>query len=222
MRFIVNNDYTSSTLRGNHVAEALGAKLHFQTLEGAKNETVVFVKDAEKGLVLDAKDRGNRIVLDIIDFYCYKGKRCAWGDLVDVLIVPNRTCIQFYRKDFPTSRFAVIPHQWDNRIRCTAPQDSLRTAYSGKEFNHPAFWNGACVTSIDDFLPMVAKFNLHIALQRRNDLDILLKPCTKISTAAAVSANCVTYDDPGAVELLGWDYPYLVNKDMDPWEAIEY
>jgi hypothetical protein len=220
--FVINNDFTSSELRGDHIAAHLGERVLFQTIDGARNQTIVFVKDVDRGLVLDAKDRGNKIVLDVIDFYCYRGKRYEWGDLIDVLIVPNRSCISFYKRDFPNARFAVIPHQWDFRISGAAPQDQVRTAYIGKAFNRPEFWKGASVVLTEDFLPNVAKYNLHIALQRRHDLDILLKPCTKISTASAVSANVITFDDPGAVELLGWDYPYLVNKDMDPWEAIEY
>jgi hypothetical protein len=220
MIFVVNNDLTSSFLRGHHIAKAMGAKLLFADIECARNQSVVFVKDADRGLVLDAKDRGNRVIYDVIDYYCYRGKRCLFGDLVDVLIVPNKACIEFYKPDFPVATFAVIPHQWDYRIKGQAPQDTFRPAYIGNNFNKPQFWTGPEITNPAEFLQAAPLFNLHLALQKRDEKAGLLKPSTKISTAAAVGANVVTYDDPGAVELLGADYPYIVRDD--PAETIAY
>lgn len=222
MIFVVNNDFTSSVLRGNHVAEAMGAKLLFADLQGVRKEKVVFVKEADRGLVLDAKDRGNTVLYDVIDYYCYKDRRCPFADLVDVLIVPNRACIAFYRPEFPNAKFCVIPHQWDQRIRGTAPQDYCRTAYIGKLFNKPPYWGGASIVTSEQFLQAVPMFNLQLALQKRDGKAALLKPSTKISTAAAVGANVVTFKDAGALELLGWDYPFMVSEDWDPNEAIVY
>jgi len=220
--FVVSNDFTSSILRGNHIAQALGARLFFADLGGVRNDTVVFVKEADRGLVEDAKERDNRVALDIIDFYCYPGRGCTFADLVDVLIVPNRQCIEWYRPRFPNSEFAVIPHQWDYRIKGTAPQDYCRTAYIGKDFNQPECWGGPAITKSEDFLQAAPMFNLHLALQSRDDMAWLLKPSTKISTASAVGACVVTYKDAGALELLGWDYPFYVHEGMDVNEAIVY
>lgn len=222
MIFVLNNDFTSSVLRGNHIAEKLGAKVYFADLNGTRNQTVVFVKEADRGLVEDAKDRGNRVVYDVIDRYCKVGRKIDFEDLVDVLIVPNKACIEFYEPKFVNAEFVVIPHQWDHRLKGTAPHDYCRTAYIGKGFNQPECWGGPAITKTDDFLKAAPMFNLHICLQARDGLAGLLKPNTKISTAAAVGACAVTYKDPGAVELLGWDYPFYVHDGMSPTEAIVY
>ena len=222
MLFVVNSDFVSSELRGNHIAEALGARLLFADLGGTRNDTVVFVKEADRGLVLDAKDRGNRIILDVIDFYCYKKRECVFADLVDVLIVPNRACIEWYAERFPAARFAVIPHQWDHRIRGKAQQYKFSAGYIGKGFN-------CTVTDVpgvekvflsDQQLAAAPRFNLHVALQPRGGLAPLLKPATKVSTAAAVGANVLTYRDPSVVELLGDDYPFYAEVDSAPMTLI--
>lgn len=222
MIFVLNNNFTSSVLRGEHIAQALGAKCYFGDLCGTRNSNVVIVKDADRGLVEDAKERGNQIYLDVIDLFCYKDRTCVFADLVDVVIVPNRACIEFYKDHFPRARYAVIPHQWDHRLRGSAPQDYCRTAYIGKVFNKPECWAGQSVMTSAQFLQAAPLFNLHLALQPRNPKAALLKPSTKISTAAAVGANAVSWNDPGAVELLGWDYPYIFTETWNPSEAIQY
>jgi hypothetical protein len=219
--FVVNNDFTSSVLRGNHIAEAMGAEVLFQDIGGARNQSVVIVKETYRGLVMDAKDRGCRIVLDIIDFYCYKQRQCEFADLVDVLIVPNRACIAWYAERFPSARYAVIPHQWDYRIKGTAPQSRFVPGYIGKGFNCTLpQWDGPKVFLSEHHLAAAPTFNFHIALQRRDEKPVLLKPATKVSTAASVGANALTYRDPSAVELLGPNYPYYLDVDQDPIAAI--
>lgn len=219
MIFVVSNHAISSVLRGEHVASATGAKLLFADIGGARNADVVFVKEADRGLVLDAKDRGNRIVYDVIDFYCYKNRSVSFSDLVDVLIVPNRACIGWYAERFPNARFCVIPHQWDHRIKGLAQHERYAPGYIGKGFNFTVpDWDGAKVFRSEEQLEAVPQFNLHLALQRRDEKIALLKPATKVSTAAAVLANVLTYRDPSAVELLGDDYPFYV--DGEPMAAI--
>lgn len=218
MIFVVSNFAISSVLRGEHIAEELGAKLLFADIGGVRNTDVVFVKEADRGLVHDAKDRGNRIVYDVIDFYCYKNRSASFEDLVDVLIVPNRACIAWYASRFPNARYCVIPHQWDHRIKGLAQQARYAPGYIGKGFNFTIpDWDGAKVFRSEEQLEAVPKFNLHLSLQSRDERIALLKPATKVSTAAAVLANALTYRDPSAVELLGDDYPFYV--DGDPMAA---
>lgn len=222
MLFVTNNQFTSSKLRGEHIAQELGVKCLFADLGGARNQTVIFVKEADRGLVEDAKDRNNRIVLDVIDLYCREERSVPFEDLVDVLIVPNQASIEFYKERFKNATFAVIPHQWDSRIKGTCPQDFCRTAYIGKHFNQPNGWGGMSITNSEQFLQAAPLFNLHLGLNQRTERMRLLKPATKIATASAVSANIVSYPDPGAKELLGWDYPFFVQEGMSVNEAINY
>lgn len=215
MIFVVHSDFFTATLRGEHIATELGVKCLFADLGGARNTDVVFVKEADRGLVLDAKDRGCRVILDVIDYYCYKARECLFADLVDVLIIPNHASIAWYAERFPKARYAVIPHQWDYRIKGQAQQIRYAPGYIGKGFNFcTEGWDGATVFDSTKHLEAAPLFNLHLALQRRDERVALLKPATKVSTAAAVGANVLTYRDPSAVELLGPDYPFYVDSDQ--------
>lgn len=215
MLIVVNSEFLTAELRGAHIAEELGVKCLFADFGGERNGFVVFVKDADRGLVLDAKERGNRIGYDVIDHFCYKSRTCPFADLVDTVIVPNRACIAWYAKHFPTAHYAVIPHQWDFRIKGKAQQYRYSPGYIGKGFNFCVEgWDGATVFDSTKHLEAAPLFNLHLALQRRDERVALLKPATKVSTAAAVGANVLTYRDPSAVELLGPEYPFYVDRDQ--------
>lgn len=210
MLFVVNNSFTSSQLRGEHLAAALGVRCHFGDVGGVRDDVIVFVKDSDRGLVEDAKERRNRIVYDPLDQFCYKDRTVTFGDLVDVVLVPNREAAEFYAPTFPKAKYAIVPHQWDARITASAPQDKMRPGYIGKPFNCPPDWRGDRVTLSPEMLAAAPLFNLHLSCNQRNDKSASLKPATKIATAAAVLANVVSYPDPSATELLGDDYPYLV------------
>ncbi len=221
MKFVISNPYTSSLLRGKHVARHLGVKCLEGELGDAKDETVVFVKEAPRKLVEQAKERGCRIAYDVIDYYCKKNRYLACEELIDVVLVPNTTSIDYYKHRFKNAEFKVIPHQWDYRIQGEAPQDFFRPAYIGRNFNKPS-WVGPSIEKEEDFLKSVPMYNCHLAMNQRRPEMIMLKPATKISTASAVGACVVAHKDPGAVELLGWDYPFYVHNGMTPTEAVLY
>lgn len=220
MIFVVTNPFVSSLLRGKHIADELGSRTLFASIGGARNQPIVFVKDADPELVSAAKDRGNRILYDPLDQYCKAGRACQFAGLVDVVILPNRASAAFYRANgFPEAAFAVIPHQWDHRIKGEARQDQCRPGYIGHSFNCPPGWEGAKVVDMGgDISADFARFNLHLSLNARNPAHALLKPAVKVASAAAVLANVVAYPDPSALELLGPDYPFYV--DSDPMAAI--
>lgn len=219
MIVVCNNNFTSSILRGEHIAEALKVRCHFADIGGQRGDVVLFVKESDRGLVEDAKERNNMVIYDPLDWFCYRDRTVDFGELVDVVIVYNQPSVEFYAPIFPKARFALIPHQWDYRITGTAPQDYFRPAYIGKGFNKPEFWKGMAVCNSAQFLQAAPLFNFHLALQKRDAKSALLKPNTKVSIAAAVGANTVTYPDPGAVELLGEDYPYYAGEN--PQETIK-
>jgi hypothetical protein len=215
MKFVVNNSFFSSELRGEHIASALGVPCLMQHVDAKPGETVVFVKDADHRVVQKAKDMGCRIAYDILDLACYMERSCSFRELVDVLIVPNRACIKFYSTIFPNAAFCVIPHQWDSRLSGFAAQDTFRPAYIGKGFNAPDhFLDVAKVFESTRQLVSAPQYNMHMSLNSRMKLYMLVKPATKVATAAAVLANVLAYPDPSATELLGEDYPYLVRGNV--------
>jgi hypothetical protein len=215
MLLVVNSGFFSAELRGEHIAKALGVPCLFADIGGARNTLVVFVKEPDRGLVQDAKERGNTIAYDPLDFFCYKDREKSFGELVDIVLVPNRACMAWYAERFPNARYAVIPHQWDYRISGTAQQYRYAPGYIGKGFNLTVpGWGGATVSDSTQHRAAAPLFNLHLCLNRRDERIALLKPATKIATAASVLANVLTYRDPSAVELLGPEYPFYVDSDQ--------
>lgn len=184
-----------------------------------RDGVVVFVKETTRELAHRAKMRGNKVVYDPLDNLCFEGRPTTFADYVDVVIIHNLACQDFYRSIFKKASFALIPHQWDYRLTAQCKQDSFKAGYIGNKMNAPDWWAGESFTAAVDMLQAAPKFNLHIGLNRRGR-EVLLKPATKVVTASAVTANVLTYQDPSAIELLGADYPYLV-KD-DPREMLKY
>src|SRR5512146_474523 len=125
MLFVPGNSLSACTLRGQHLADfmgvpwlppSMGQRRLRVALEAESNQTIVFVKMYDIAVLTAAKGRGNRIIYDVLDFLCYKDRPVPFGELVDVLIVQNPECIDYYRTVFPNAEFAYIPHQWDYRI----------------------------------------------------------------------------------------------------------
>lgn len=212
--FVLANGFTSSRLRGENLADAMGVPYRMNSIGDARGDTLVFVKDASSALVEQAKERGCRIVYDPLDQYCYENRGIGFGPLVDVVIVHSHAAAQFYAPVCPKAHFAIIPHQWDARLdgKC-APVERLRAGYIGMSFNCPPEWDGARATATERQIDAAAHYNLHLSANQRDAKTKLLKPATKIVTAAGVRANVVAYDDPSAVELLGDTYPYLIRQD---------
>src|SRR5687768_13203451 len=100
MLFVANNGFTSARLRGELIAAAMGLRCHFDDIGGLRNDIIVFVKETDRGLVEDAKERGNVVVYDIIDRLCYPDRQVPFADLVDIVLVPNRECIGHYETVF--------------------------------------------------------------------------------------------------------------------------
>jgi hypothetical protein len=218
--FVKHKKTTATTLRGDDLARQLGVPCISQESELPKNDVVILVKYADAELVKTAKKLGNTIVYDVVDHLCKDGVNCMFSDLVDILLVPNRVCIRYYSTIFANAEFKVIPHQWDNRLICDPNYDEFRVGYIGEELNlSERRFTGPKVTVASEMIPMASKFNCHLSLPARMAKIAMLKPATKISTAAAVGANVIAFPDPSALEILPEDYPFYCNGD--PMEAID-
>lgn len=206
-------------LRGDHLAGAIGCPVTMKDVTGAKNELVVFVKRAKRDLARQAKDQGCTVAVDVLDFFCYRGRVVEPNEFVDVVIVPNRAVRMFYKSRFPNATCVLIPHQWDSRLDRLCTHDYLRTGYIGKKFNRPEWWDGAVIEG-DGFLAETAKYNLHVSVPTRLDVASVLKPATKVATAAGVMANIAVSHEPSAIELLTEEYPFYI-KTKDDLERVQ-
>jgi hypothetical protein len=221
MIFVTDFDAASSTLRGQHIADALGVKCLQNDFGDEKNGVVVFVKKVDPSIMLNAKKHGNTIVYDPIDRYCKGIRATLFSDYVDILIVPNKVCIRYYSTIFTNAEFVVIPHQWDKRLTSVSPQDQLRTGYIGEELNLvERRYKGERVTKVAEMMDAAPRFNLHLSLNVRDALHINLKPATKIAIAAAVAANVIAFPDPSALDILSADYPFYLHNRADPMDML--
>ena len=218
MLFVAPRGFPSSFLRGEQIARFLDVPC-VESVDDTQNDVVVFVKSAKPSEVQKAKNQGNLIAYDVLDFFCYPDRYLPWAHLVDVLIVPNSVCEPVYQAFFQNAKQVVIPHQWDSRIQLEAKHDKPRLGYVGAVFNMPSTNHlFEAVVENDRMVSSAHLFNLHLCVTRREDMAKLLKPATKIATAAAVGACAITHLDPSAMELLGEEYPFYVHTTLD--EAI--
>lgn len=221
MIFVKYTETLSQTLRGDNIAKALGCPSLLNTHGGAKGDVVVFVKWYVDDVLKRAKDDGNLIVLDPIDYFGNPNLGMPGNrELVDVVIAYNTASFKFYKRAFPNAVCTIIPHQWDERLTGQCPQDRFRPGYIGAQINVPTFWTGDCVIDEEQPIERAVLYNCHLSLNRRTPSKIMLKPATKIATAAAVGAVALAYKDPSALELLGEDYPFWVVDN--PEESVTY
>lgn len=222
MIFVKDGLTTGTRMRCDDIAKTLN-KPFFKSSLGElppKNDVVVFVKYVDPEIVRKAKSLGNTIVYDPVDRFCKDGMSCIFAELVDIVLVPNQVCIRYYSSIFTNAEFRVIPHQWDNRLVCEPQHDKFRVGYIGEDLNlSERRYTGPKITDPSEMIPRASEFNCHISFPARMAKFAMLKPATKVSTAAAVGANIVVFPDPSALEILPEDYPFYCHGD--PMEAIE-
>jgi hypothetical protein len=207
-----------STLMGAHqVADGLAARgwqaraIYARELPAVRRGILVFIKTSRLDHLLGARERGNRLVLDVQDTVVFKRRiKNRW--LFDALILKNaRQLADFARPGRPDR---VIYHQWDPRYAPhRAPDGKLAVAYIGLPRSIDFWERLPGVAFVEDGVHGAAlPFNCHLSV-RRPGREFLYKPNCKVSTAAACGAVLITTRDLSTVELLGEDYPYFCEPD---------
>jgi hypothetical protein len=157
-------------------------------------------------------------VLDVQDTLCFK-RRIKNRLFYDALIFKNRRQLADYGDRGRVG--VVIHHQWDPRYeRHRVGESELKPAYLGLERSLPELWQRIPgMAFVDrDYFARATEFNCHLSI-RTSRRDLLYKPGTKVSTAAACGAVLVTTADESAVEMLGADYPFYTAPDRSSVEA---
>lgn len=212
MNFVKCNNQASGMLRADQIANQLGAQVLLNDLPENLSGTVVFVKDANPQLVKRASEAGCRIVYDPIDTFAYKERfvQKEWFKYVNTCITYNKDMAKFLLNWFPETK--IIPHQWDARIQDQCDMGEFHPAYIGRGFNCPevvAKSGITLVTDPDEMVEFADAFNCHVSVRTPGSPESLMKPATKLVTAAAVGAVIVTTPDSSVKELLPINYPYV-------------
>jgi hypothetical protein len=131
---------------------------------------------------------------------------------VDVVIAYNPSQKNIYKRWFKD--VAIIPHQWDSFLDGRfCKQDTFRPAYIGHSFNkHEEIKGVPVISNPQEMMEAAPLYNCHVTLRDTDSYQSIMKPATKLVTAAAVGAVCLTTKDPSAYWLLPEDYPYWVES----------
>lgn len=202
-----------------------------------RHAVYVFIKDAVARLHRDALEalqrKAGAVLLDHIDRSLDAMPRTG----IDLHIASSHAqqrALEARLRDHPANvappRVGLILHQADTRLEtmCHAlPTDRLRPAYFGHPLN--AFLPPCIAERVElvdvgqtaemtERLSRFASANFHYAVRPSDQTEhpSVVKPLTKAVTAAVCGSPIMvnrTADD--AIDLLGTDYPYLVDR-LDP------
>lgn len=142
----------------------------------------------------------------------------------DGIIFPNKRMKKDFKDYFPNkTKKIVMYHHWDPRwekIKKKTQVKKFTLVYVGSNPEKNAIFSNAIprisfLPKFSDQLKTKGLFNFHYSMRKENSVQFLYKPSTKVSTAAAAGANIITSREPSAVELLGEDYPYYAECNLN-------
>lgn len=122
---------------------------------------------------------------------------------------------------------ALLPHGYDCRLqRCAPTTGKVHTTYWGelenahipKPIAEEIFTIAGRTSPSKQLLQILSQYRLHYGVRAvsKDPRRTVFKPLTKAANAAACGANIVINRDAhDVVDLLGADYPYLVDADDD-------
>lgn len=226
--FVKYNDWSSTILGADQIAEALRARgyeawsVSPDEVRDVRDAILVFIKTSHWWHLERARWRRNLTVLDVQDTVALKD-RIKNPSLFDGMIWRSRRQLQDFGRAKQTNR--VIPLQWDPRyLPNRIDGERFAIGYFGiaRSFQHWGQIEGLpCYDR--DYFRHAPDYNCHISVHPPGR-NRLYKPGTKVSTAAACAANLITARDPSAIELLGDEYPYFLDSCELPGTlaGIEY
>lgn len=210
----------SFRMRARQLAGALCARGHAVMLRtgpgalalaGVRDAIVVLVKDQPWRMSALAA-RGNRLVLDAIDF---DPDRQALGSVHAVICASDHVRARLARR-CPSTPLAVVYHHADPRLSPhRAGWERLRLVYSGEKENS-RFLSGEIpgLATVpfrsDDWTRRMTDYNAHFSARLAPSKSVV-----KLANAAALGAVYLAGAEPGCVELLGADYPFFLRDPTD-------
>lgn len=204
-----------------------------------RDAILIYIKGDNVHAIESARDRGNIIVVDLIDphqktFHRPGGPRLHYHEvdasLFDGVLFVNSFCSRQGRDWSKRLRRAVIPHPWDTRI--TQPPlhhehfNLVSVGYSSTRLDHPLLTRIDLPNHVltDSMIAQMRGFACHFSVRDKEGessserygapfLRYNSKSNIKVSTAAACGANIITSRDAGSLDVLPADYPFWYNDE---------
>ena len=218
--FVKYFDKGSTVLGAEQMSEALselgveGRPIYPDELDGIRDAHLIFIKTSKLPDVLRARRQENITILDVQDTLCFK-RRLKNRRLFDGVIFRSQKPLDDYGGG--PGHSVNIYLQWNpgyqpNRVS----NEEFRLAYFGDPRSLSLWGELPDVPCIGEqrFFEEAPNFNCHISI-RSTERDFKYKPTCKISSAAACHANLITTKDEASVEVLGSDYPYYTDLDLE-------
>lgn len=226
--FLKRSDHGAAELRADELSLYLqesdveaSTMLWGTAVKGVRDCIVVFVKYPHVAMATHLKKQGCKLVWDVLDFFAVPREAVDVGmvGLLDAIIVPTLPTVAALHPIIPKGCTMIrIPHAWDRRIKVWKREDEFRAGYIGQQFNHAHMEEIPDVLGIYQWAQMTqyaGLFNCHYNVRHPLSAAGQYKPGTKLATAAAVGANIVTTRDAATIELLGNEYPYYTDPELE-------
>ena len=205
-------------------------------IDSIKNSIVIFVGEPlslcndERDLIL-LNRHNNVLIYDIIDNFCFGHTNILYNDrlldaykYIDVLLHPN-TLSKIKTEDILSNcKHIIMPHQWDMRnenIETPGLININKAAYIGTV-------NGGLQLNINNIKDIVdvydapqdvntyhLKYNIQVSFRKKDNLNYLYKPCTKLAMASSFGAILLTSKEPAIVDVVGESYNFYINSEEE-------
>lgn len=241
--YIVSNFTAGSNIiKGVQVVEILkqnGVSIDIsnELPSSIENTIIIFVGSLSQSFNLTIeklrklKEHSNVLILDPVDSLCYTHlysyQEIPLMEELNGIIFPNTFAEQVYMEKLKCSSI-TIPHHFDIRLNTLAveKQNEFGICYAGSPYRDKYFTNipNWLYTNFeghtDRVLEDLIRFPIHFSHREYGTYDFFFKPGTKVATAAATNSILLTSRDKAAVDLLGENYPFYIDDDVNKTEKL--
>jgi len=229
--FFLLRNAGSSVMRGKQIKEELRRKniLAFSTRKISRispGSIVIFVKDFSMIDLVILKNKGCKIVWDIVDYnknYRFKDYFLRCDAVIFTSKHQKKYFLEYLKEDCITK---VIYHHWDPRFKYKKNKKYFLNYFGVAPKINALFFNKAKIPiflEFKDSLKFGPETAFHYSFRSKGSFEFKTKPTTKISIAAVCGSNIICSKDPSFLELLPKNYPfYCENNYKDLKLKIDY
>ena len=210
-----------------------------------KNSILIFVGEPlslSNGVenFMNLSKRNNILIYDVIDNFCFNHTNPIdnvefnlneYYKNLDVIIHTNKLSQLRLESSLPNTKHITIPHQWDIRNENTPIPNIInlsKAAYIGTVFSGLQLDFKAIEDYVDiynephDINKYHSQYNIQVSYRRKNNLDFLYKPSTKLAMASSFGAILLSSNEPSVNDIVGDAYNFYVSSEEDIIEKIKY
>lgn len=237
LRFAHNGEGTSTWIGTSQLSRAITG-----------DDRLLFSGDSQEGIIIAIKkaankinatrliERGNRIILDLLDWVDYNKYKLEENrsapnffpyfqiDYFSGYIVNSHRQADWIRERIDASKpIFVLPRHWDSRfseVKLVEQSDRPHIYFSGQTsrknenclYVDQLLANGLIHgrRNSDRYFDALPQEGCQISIRREESFEYCFKPATKLISSSAIANPIITTNDWAVAELLDPIYPYLL------------